>query len=157
MDLGLAFSLCSCHGLGEAIQWLAPWFWERLKVGGEGVDRGWDGWMASLDSKDMRLSKLFEMVKDRKAWYAAVHGVAKRQTWLSNWTTMTQVKSETRDFPGGPVVKTLFSQCRGHGLDAWSGNWDPACCMIVAKKMKWSWNPYYTSFYRSCCWLKNIQ
>ena len=25
-----------------------PWYWERLKAGGEGVDRGWDGWMASL-------------------------------------------------------------------------------------------------------------
>ena len=28
--------------------WKRPWFWERLKVGGEGDDRGWDGWMASL-------------------------------------------------------------------------------------------------------------
>ena len=36
------------------------------------------------DSIDMRLSKLQEMVKDRKAWHAAVHGVAKSQTWLSD-------------------------------------------------------------------------
>ena len=35
-------------GLGEAIQWLAPWFLERLKVGGERDDRGQDGWMAPL-------------------------------------------------------------------------------------------------------------
>ena len=28
--------------------WKRPWCWERLKVGGEGDDRGWDGWMASL-------------------------------------------------------------------------------------------------------------
>ena len=39
------------------------------------------------DSRDMRLSKLQEMVKDRKAWSAAVHGVAKGWTQLSNWTT----------------------------------------------------------------------
>ena len=31
----------------ELTQWKRPWCWERLKVGGEGGDRGWDGWMAS--------------------------------------------------------------------------------------------------------------
>ena len=31
----------------ELTYWTRPWFWERLKVGGEGDDRGWDGWMAS--------------------------------------------------------------------------------------------------------------
>ena len=32
----------------ELTHWKRPWCWERLKVGGEGDDRGWDGWMASL-------------------------------------------------------------------------------------------------------------
>ena len=32
----------------ELTHWKRPWFWERLKAGGEGDDRGWDGWMASL-------------------------------------------------------------------------------------------------------------
>ena len=38
-------------------------------------------------SVDMTLSKLLEMVEDTEAWWAAVLGVAKNQTWLSNWMT----------------------------------------------------------------------
>ena len=51
--------------------------------------RGWQRmrWFDGItDSMDMSVSKLQEMVNERKYWCAAVHGVTKYQTWLSNWT-----------------------------------------------------------------------
>ena len=57
-------------------------------------------WLDSItDSMDMSLSKLREIVEDRRAWRATVHAVAKSQTWLNN--SYTEIKT------GGSVVKNL--------------------------------------------------
>ena len=61
-----------------------------------------------MDAMELSLNKLWEMVMDREAWHAGVHGVAKSQTWLSDWTTTSTKMLAVFFLEGGIVGSILY-------------------------------------------------
>ena len=76
-------------------------------------------WLDAITySRDMSLGRLRELVMDREVWRAAIHGVAKTWTWLSNWTELMA----DIGLRGGAGVKEPACQCRRckrHRFDPW--------------------------------------
>ena len=115
-----------CH-----MTWWADSLEKTLMLGQiEGKRRGWlrvRQLDRITDTMDMNLSKLWEIVKDREAWHAAVHGVTKIWTWLSKWTTTT---SPLAHFSSMGYSGTLFFSYPpvSHLMpDSWFLSWAELC------------------------------
>ena len=114
----------------ELIHWKRSWCWETLRQKEKGQQR--TRWLDGItNSVDMNLSKLWKIVKNRGAWHAAVHEVAKSWTQLTDWITAKEGNSL--------VIHRLGPQCfhcKGPRFDPWLKNSDPTSPAVWPKKKK---------------------
>ena len=134
----------------ELAHWKRPWYWERLRAGGEEGGRGSDGWMASLTQGTWVRAKSRH---GEGQGSLAFHGVTKSWTWLSYWTTTTRCKMLISQLGTLRPHRRKWPP-KSHGLiegsvETWTwvfGCWP--CCSITREPPWGSVHVYWDKGYR---------
>ena len=103
--------------------WKRLWCWEGLGAGGEGNNKEWDGWISITDLMDISLSELQQLVLDREAWRAAIHGLQKvGHEWATelNWSLGFLIQLDSLS------VSPVLCMCYPHS-DYLSDRWNFLC------------------------------
>ena len=112
----------------EVTYWKRPWCWERLKTGGEGDDRGWDGWMASLTLWT------WVWVSSRSWWWTGRPGMLQSmgsQRVRYYWVTELKIYGEIPIF----LQMRILSQKNCSVSEAYSEKLNASLDTEVAKEM----------------------
>ena len=101
----------------ELTYWIRPWCWERLKAGGEGDDRGWDGWMASSTQWT------WVWVGSGSWWWTGKPGMPQSMGWQrvgQDWATELNWMQKSRRCKFSPWVRKI----------PWRGKWQPTSVFL---------------------------